>query len=165
MLTKTWNANDGRFDVLFDLPSELEIDHAAVVGDFNGWDAEAQPMKKGDDGGWTATVSLEPGAAYRFRYHLGQDRWENDWSADDYVGNEFGGSDSVVQVPVAPSKPPATKKSDAAKKAGKKATAKKATGTKKAAAKKATAKKASAGKKAAAKKGAAKKGAPKKTDR
>ncbi|MGK2929069.1 MAG: isoamylase early set domain-containing protein, partial [Acidimicrobiales bacterium] len=71
MLTKTWNAEDGRFDVHFDLPSELEIDHAAVVGDFNGWDAEGHPMTKGDDGRWTVTVSLEPGAAYRFRYHLG----------------------------------------------------------------------------------------------
>lgn len=149
MLTKTWNAEDSRFDVLFDLPSELEIDHVAVVGDFNGWEAEAHPMAKGPDGRWTATLSLEPGTAYRFRYRLGEDRWENDWSADDYVGNEFGGSDSVVQVPDAPSKPPATKKSG---------TAKKTTG-KKAAAKKAATKKA-AGKKAAAKKAASKKAAP-----
>lgn len=148
MLTKTWNATDGRFDVLFDLPSELEIDHAAVVGDFNGWDADAHPMAKGADGRWTATVSLEPGMAHRFRYRLGQDRWENDWSADDYVGNEFGGSDSLVQVPEAPSKPPAIKKAAAAKTAADK---------KSAAAKKV------AGKKAAAEKSAAKKRASKRS--
>lgn len=178
MLTKTWNAEDSRFDVLFDLPSELEIDHAAVVGDFNGWDAEADPMTKGPDGRWSATLSLEPGVAYRFRYHLGQDRWENDWNADDYVGNEFGGSDSVVHVPDAPAKPPATKRATAGRGTAERATTKKGT-AKKSAAKKSTTKKSatkksttkssatkkSATNKSATKKSAAKKAAARKTAR
>ena len=160
MLTKTWNAKTGRFDVTFDLPAQLDIDQAAVVGEFNDWSDSATPMSTGDDGRWSATVSLEPDRRYRFRYHLGADRWENDWNADDYVGNDFGGADSVVVVPQEPSAPPPAKSASAkktAKKAAPKKAAKKATAKKKAAAKKAVAKK-------AAPKKAAKKAAPKPTD-
>lgn len=160
MLTKNWNASTGRFDVTFDLPAELDIEQAAVVGEFNDWDETANPMSTQDDGRWSATVALEPNRSYRFRYHLGADRWENDWNADHYVGNDFGGADSVVVVPEEPSAPPPAK-SAAPKKAGtkkaavKKAAAKKSAntgGTKKTAAKKAGAKK--AGAKKAAKKAA-----------
>jgi len=42
------------------------------------------------------TVVLEPGRHYRFRYLLDGARWENDWVADAYVANEYGGDDSVV---------------------------------------------------------------------
>jgi len=159
VLTKNWNAATGGFDVTFDLPSELDIEQAAVVGEFNDWDEAAHPMSTQDDGRWSATIALEPGRSYRFRYHLGADRWENDWNADHYVGNDFGGADSVVVVPEEPSAPPpaksAPKKAGAKKAAAKKATAKKATGTK------AAAKKAAATKKAGVKKAGAKKAAKK----
>jgi hypothetical protein len=43
-------------------------------------------------------VTLAGNSTYRFRYLLDDERWENDWSADDYVANEFGGDDSVVHT-------------------------------------------------------------------
>jgi len=160
VLTKTWNPQTGRFDVTFDLPAELDIEQASVVGEFNAWSESADPMSKVDDGRWTATIALEPSRAYRFRYHLGEDRWENDWSADHYVGNDFGGADSVVVVPEEPVAPPPAKATAPRKAAPKKAAVKKAAATKaakKAAGEGATPKKAA--KKAGAKK-AAKKAAP-----
>jgi len=33
-----------------------------------------------------------------FRYLVDGERWENDWAADAYVPNPFGGEDSVVEV-------------------------------------------------------------------
>ena len=42
---------------------------------------------------------MDSGRQYRFRYLFDEGRWENDWAADDYVANEFGGEDSVVVVP------------------------------------------------------------------
>ena len=155
MLTKNWNPQTGRFDVTFDLPAELDIEQAAVVGEFNDWSESGDAMSKQDDGRWSVTVPLEPSRSYRFRYHLGEDRWENDWSADSYVGNDFGGADSVVTTPEEPVAPPPAKA--AAPRAG--------------AAKKAPAQKAAAGKptkkagasKAATKGAAAKKAAPEKT--
>ena len=38
------------------------------------------------------------GRRYRFRYLLDGRRWENDWEADDYVDNDHGGQDSVVDL-------------------------------------------------------------------
>ena len=165
MLTKNWNPDSERFDVTFDLPAELDIEQAAVVGEFNDWSETANPMQTASDGRWTATVALEPNRSYRFRYHLGSDRWENDWNADHYVGNDFGGADSVVVVPERPSAPPPAKAAAPKKASAKKAAAKKAPGEKKAAAPKKAAAKKDAGKKAAAKKASpakksAKKAAP-----
>lgn len=162
MLTKNWNQKTGRFDVTFDLPAELDIEQAAVVGEFNDWSETADPMSKGKDGSWSATVSLEPSRSYRFRYHLGDDRWENDWNADSYVGNDFGGADSVVTTAEPPTAPPPAK-SAAPKQAGAKKAAAKKAGAKKATAKKAAAKSADGGTEKAATK--AKKAAKKATKR
>ena len=133
MLTKTWNPEAENFDVTFDLPEGLDIDQASVCGEFNDWDPRIDPMEQTDDGRWTATVPLTPGQSYRFRYHLGDDEWENDWSADDYVGNEYGGADSVVTVPDVPTPPPPAKRKSAAPKAATKKAAPKKAAPKKAA--------------------------------
>jgi 1,4-alpha-glucan branching enzyme len=55
-------------------------------------------MKRRKDGSYSTTISLKPGSSYRFRYLLDEERWENDWSADQYTPNEFGTDDSVVIV-------------------------------------------------------------------
>jgi hypothetical protein len=55
-------------------------------------------MQRKPDGGFTVTLDLEAGRAYRFRYLLDGERWENDWTADDYVPNEYGGDDSLVDL-------------------------------------------------------------------
>ena len=69
-----------------------------VVGDFNSWSSDSHPMTAQDDGSWVVTVTMSPGRPYRFRYLVDDDRWENDWEADDYVDNDFGGQDSVVDL-------------------------------------------------------------------
>lgn len=79
--------------------------HACVVGEFNEWSSSANPMEREGDS-FVARIALKPGRAYRFRYLLDGERWENDWTADAYVPNEFGGDDSVVDLSVA-STPPA----------------------------------------------------------
>jgi hypothetical protein len=44
------------------------------------------------------TVSIPTGRPYRFRYFLDGERWENDFSADDYTPNPFGSDDSVLKL-------------------------------------------------------------------
>jgi hypothetical protein len=51
-----------------------------------------------DGDGYVAHLHLEAGRAYRFRYLLDGCRWENDWQADAYLPNEFGGEDSVIDL-------------------------------------------------------------------
>jgi len=90
-------AADGRVRVGFSLPPEVEAEKVVVSGEFNGWSANL-PMKRIKSGEWRASVALDPGRRYRFRYLLDGVRWENDWAADDYESNPFGSDDSVVSV-------------------------------------------------------------------
>jgi 1,4-alpha-glucan branching enzyme len=85
-------------EVTFELPSDVNAQTACLVGEFNEWDRESHPMTRREDGSFTLTVSLTPGQAYRFRYLLDGERWENDWEADAYWPNDFGSDDSVVHV-------------------------------------------------------------------
>jgi len=86
--------------VTFRLPCNgaLEAEMVTVVGEFNNWDEQATPMKRQKNGDFTVTVELETGREYRFRYYLDGKKWENDWCADRYEQNPFGGHDSVVAV-------------------------------------------------------------------
>ena len=83
--------------VTFRLPSAVGAESACVVGEFNDWSHTATPMERDGDG-FVAHAHIPPGRAYRFRYLLDGERWENDWAADDYVPNEFGGDDSVIDL-------------------------------------------------------------------
>jgi len=72
-------------------------EEVCVVGDFNDWSLSALPMVRVDDH-FEATVELVPGRAYRYRYLFDGHRWENDWHADRYEKNSFGGEDAVVDL-------------------------------------------------------------------
>jgi 1,4-alpha-glucan branching enzyme len=82
--------------VTFRLP-EVAGERANVVGEFNGWSPEATPMER-RDGSFVTEVELPIGRAYRFRYLLDGERWQNDWAADAYGPNEYGGDDSVIDL-------------------------------------------------------------------
>jgi 1,4-alpha-glucan branching enzyme len=84
-------------EVTFRLPAEVGAGEAFVVGDFNEWSETAHPMEP-SDGGFVATIPLEAGRSYRFRYLVDGDRWENDWAADGYAPNDFGSDDSIVDL-------------------------------------------------------------------
>ena len=100
MLEKRPSESEGKIIVTFTLPGEIGAGSAAVVGEFNGWSHTASPMRRmnGDTPGFVASIVLEGGRAYRFRYLMDGERWENDWAADDYVPNQYGGNDSVVDL-------------------------------------------------------------------
>jgi 1,4-alpha-glucan branching enzyme len=147
-MIKRPGARHGKVAVTFEVDPAVGAHRAFVCGEFNDWSQESHAMNRNGEGGFNLTVELPAGRAYRFRYFLDGERWENDWAADDYVPNEFGSHDSVIDLShVSGEEPPPVKRAEpatnAAKKdAPKKAAAKKA-GAKKAGAKKAAAKKAS----------------------
>ena len=91
-------AGAGTVDVTFTLPAEVSAETVALCGDFNDWSVQSVMLERGSDGSWGATVALEPGRSYRYRYLLDGRCWENDWHADRYMPNSHGGTDSVVVV-------------------------------------------------------------------
>jgi 1,4-alpha-glucan branching enzyme len=99
-LRKKYRKTGGLCTVTFSLPKEGagSAKTARVVGDFNGWDKSATPMKKQKNGSFAVSLLLERNREYQFRYLLDEERWENDWSADRYVANKHGGENSVVVV-------------------------------------------------------------------
>jgi 1,4-alpha-glucan branching enzyme len=87
-------------NVTFRLPQEAAPDAAVVtvVGEFNDWNLSDTPMKKLKNGTFTTTMKLLCGNEYKFRYLIDSSRWENDWCADEYMSNAFGGEDSVIRI-------------------------------------------------------------------
>ena len=72
---------------------------AHVVGEFKDWSTSATPMKRLKNGVFSASLELEKGRSYQFRYLLGESHWENDPDADDHLPTPFEGSlNSVINL-------------------------------------------------------------------
>ena len=112
----------GKASVTFTVDPRAGAQAAAVCGEWNDWSAGADVMRRDAEGGFSLTVGLDAGRAYRFRYLLDGQRWDNDWAADAYVRNDFGGDDSVVDLTaLAEAVPSAARKTPAKKEAAKEA--------------------------------------------
>jgi 1,4-alpha-glucan branching enzyme len=86
--------------VTFQIPEEIgnSAKTAHVVGEFNGWNALATPMKKLKTGAFSTRLDLEQGREYQFRYLLDENNWQNDVDADKFVTTPFGDSKNSVIV-------------------------------------------------------------------
>lgn len=86
--------------ITFEVPKELANSAKSVhlVGDFNNWNPTASPMKATKEGKFTATMDLESGKEYQFRYLIDEARWENEKEADKFVPTIYGDSDNSVVV-------------------------------------------------------------------
>lgn len=84
--------------VTFTISTEIagEAGSVHLVGDFNGWDENATPMKHLKGGGFSVTVDLEQDKDYKFRYLLDGDTWVNDDEADRYERCDFANDENSV---------------------------------------------------------------------
>jgi 1,4-alpha-glucan branching enzyme len=78
----------------FSLPAHQCDQPVSVVGDFNGWDPYAHPLKKRSNGTRSVSVELPPGH-YRFKYLAADGSWLVDPDAAT-VGNDYAGVDSLL---------------------------------------------------------------------
>lgn len=69
----------------------------AVAGDFNGWKAEASPMRRGEGGVWTVEIPLSPGKRYEYMF-LVDGQWLTDPNATASVADGFGGRNAVLEL-------------------------------------------------------------------
>lgn len=98
MITKKYNTKGTTCKVTFQVPQEFADKQLAVVGEFNEWNLETGAMKfVKKDQAWKATVSLDAGKAYQFRYY-GDKGWHNEAEADETVYGPFFAENSVLTV-------------------------------------------------------------------
>jgi 1,4-alpha-glucan branching enzyme len=120
-----------KVEVTFRMPPLDDTVELYLCGDFNDWKVKGVPLSQDSDGTWFATIVLDAGKSYRFRYCDNQGRWHNDREADAYLPNDFGSEDSVVDLTHAAAisksaaKRPAAKRPSSKKTAAKKPAAKK----------------------------------------
>jgi 1,4-alpha-glucan branching enzyme len=88
---------NGCVRITFRISHHIWADGIALVGEFDGWDAQSHPLRRTDDDGeWHISLVLEANSSYRFRYLTDGKEWMDDDHADGYESNPFGGFDSVV---------------------------------------------------------------------
>lgn len=75
----------------------LDAQSVHLVGEFNDWNSTTTPMTRAGSH-FVVAVPLHIGRTYRYKFLVDGQRWENDWNADSYVSNEFGGDDSVLDL-------------------------------------------------------------------
>lgn len=74
-------------------------DQVYVVGEFNNWNRHANPMQRLKNGAFTATLDLDQGREYQFRYLIDDHIWETDQEADRQIPTPYGdGNNGVIDV-------------------------------------------------------------------
>lgn len=63
----------------------LDAHKIKILGEFNNWNPQTEPMKKLKGGVFTQVIKLETGREYQFRYLVDDYFWENEPEADKLV--------------------------------------------------------------------------------
>jgi 1,4-alpha-glucan branching enzyme len=71
----------GTVRVTFVLPAAEPAGAVSVVGDFNGWDPYAHPLRRRGNGARSAAVDVPAGATVHFRYLAEGGVWFDDETA------------------------------------------------------------------------------------
>jgi 1,4-alpha-glucan branching enzyme len=104
MIKKIPSHDPNKLTVRFELPSAIWAESVHLVGDFEGCNETSHPlMRDRVSGTWHITLELERGKEYQFRYLVNGREWHNDWQADKYVPNPYGGVCSIVSTMLLPS--------------------------------------------------------------
>lgn len=90
---------DGLTDITFSMRADAtQVQSIAVVGDFNDWDPNRNPLTDvNHDGLWTTTLKLEPGR-YEYMFIIDGQKWVPDPSAYQYVNDGFGNKNAVLEI-------------------------------------------------------------------
>lgn len=76
-----------------------EVFKVALVGDFNNWDKDIDPMVRQPDGSFQFIISLNQGV-YHYKFVLNDVEWIPDPACPERVTDTLGGDNSVLRVSV-----------------------------------------------------------------
>lgn len=97
-ISKTYSKSKPVCKVTFEVSAETlnSAKSVSLLGDFNEWNLTA--LKKQKNGTFKASVELEKGKEFAFRYLMDNDVWFNDEAADKYVPNGVSYEENSVVV-------------------------------------------------------------------
>ena len=99
MIIRRAGTQPGRVSVTFQLPGSIWAESVHLVGDFNDWNRHSHSLTRSRlDDSWQITLELEKAKSYQFRYLVNGTDWQNNWNADRYVPNAYGGENSVLDT-------------------------------------------------------------------
>jgi 1,4-alpha-glucan branching enzyme len=98
MLKCTSGGDQDLVKVTFVLPSTVVDRPVSVLGDFNGWNPSATPLRKRSNGTHSASIEVRAGTAIRFKYLAADGRWFCDPDAGTVPHHDYGTVDSYVVV-------------------------------------------------------------------
>ncbi|MFZ5950694.1 MAG: isoamylase early set domain-containing protein [Candidatus Rifleibacteriota bacterium] len=82
-------------EVDFEL-EDAEATKVSIVGTFNNWDKNANPMKK-ENGVWKCTLKLKPGK-HEYQFVVNETDWILDPKSGNNVNNKYEGKNSIIEV-------------------------------------------------------------------
>jgi 1,4-alpha-glucan branching enzyme len=95
-LLKTSPAPDG-VKVTFVLPLDVAPEATSVLGDFNGWDPFAHPLRKRSNGTRSVSVTVPAGERFHFKYLTAEGAWFCDPDVEQRH-NEWGEADGILET-------------------------------------------------------------------
>jgi len=94
---------NGQVKLTFTIVESPTRGGVSLVGDFNGWDPYAHPMRRRDDGTYQVSLMVPAHQPIRFRYLAEGGVWFDDADADHH--DEHGGRINPADVQEAPESP------------------------------------------------------------
>jgi len=85
MVIKKCDDPRGRVTVTFILEAADGLSGVYLVGDFNDWNPNANPMYQGRNGMWWLSLDLEPNQTYEYRYRTVEGEWIDDPTSESLV--------------------------------------------------------------------------------
>ena len=97
-ISKTYSKSKPVCKVTFEVSADTVngAKSVSLVGDFNEWNPTA--LKKQKNGAFKASVELEKGKEFAFRYLVDNENWINDDAADKYIPSGVSFEDNSVVV-------------------------------------------------------------------
>ena len=89
------NVQDGTAELIFSYENP-EAEKVSLVGDFNGWNMEADAMDN-DGGTWTLSLRIPAGSSVTYKF-VADGNWISDPNAPDSSDDGFGGKNGIVTV-------------------------------------------------------------------
>jgi 1,4-alpha-glucan branching enzyme len=88
LIKTTRPGRDGTVRVTFTLPADEPSGAVSVVGNFNGWDPFAHPLRRRANSTRSAAVTVQAGTTLHFRYLAEGGVWFDDQTTPAHEGED-----------------------------------------------------------------------------